>query len=258
MKQLWIAAALAVLVSGCTALAADAVVPSLGKWTLPADTTQVAGEVAVRGSHDATKISAFYKDKGFKNGDYYLLVRQNRVAFAYASLAVIPQERALTPRYDRPRPAYRSVQKEQSAHYRVPEQKDRLADRRNLVVYRRDAEPSLKPSDRKAFAAQRDRLQRNSMTQQMTLDEAAEYWNNEVIPAIPDRAETVEFMPTKGNRVYTATWTTSRMEKGILYREITHAELFKKNGQVYAVLISADDRQREWLSRLTQALTAWH
>ena len=66
MKQLWIAAALAVLVSGYTAMAADAVVPLLGKWTLPADTTQVAGEVSVRGSHDATKISAFYKDKGFK------------------------------------------------------------------------------------------------------------------------------------------------------------------------------------------------
>ena len=254
MKQLWIAAALAVLVSGYTAMAADAVVPSLGKWTLPADTTQVAGEVAVRGSHDATKISAFYKDKGFKNGDYYLLVRQNQAAFAYASLAVIPQERVVTPRYDRTRPAYRPVQKEQSAHYQVPEQRDRLADRRNLVVYRRDA----KPSDRNASDTQRDRLQRNSMTQQMTLDEAAAYWNREIIPAISDRAETVEFMPTKGNRVYTATWTTSRMEKGILYREITHAELFKKNGQVYAVLISADDRQKEWLSRLTQALTAWH
>lgn len=254
MKQLWIAAALVVLVSGYTALAADAVVPSLGKWTLPADTTQVAGEVSVRGPHDATKISAFYKDKGFKNGDYYLLVRQNRAAFAYASLAVIPQERAVTPRYDRTRPAYRPVQKEQSAHYQVPEQRDRLADTRTLVVYRRDA----KPSDRNASAAPRERLQRNSMTQQMTLDEAAAYWNREVIPAISDRAETVEFMPTKGNRVYTATWTTSRMEKGILYREITHAELFKKNGQVYAVLISADDRQKEWLSRLTQALTAWH
>ncbi len=254
MKQLWIAAALVVLVSGYTALAADAVVPSLGKWTLPADTTQVAGEVSVRGPHDATKISAFYKDKGFKNGDYYLLVRQNRAAFAYASLAVIPQERAVTPRYDRTRPAYRPVQKEQSAHYQVPEQRDLLADTRTLVVYRRDA----KPSDRNASDTQRDRLQRNSMTQQMTLDEAAAYWNREVIPAILDRAETVEFMPTKGNRVYTATWTTSRMEKGILYREITHAELFKKNGQVYAVLISADDRQKEWLSRLTQALTAWH
>ena len=48
------------------------------------------------------------------------------------------------------------------------------------------------------------------------------------------------------------------MEKGILYREITHAELLKKNGQVYAVLVSADDRQREWLTRLTQALGAWH
>lgn len=254
MKQLWIAAALAVLVSGYTAMAADAVVPSLGKWTLPADTTQVAGEVSARGPHDATKISAFYKDKGFKNGQYYLLVRQNRAAFAYASLAVIPQERAVTSRYDRTRPVYRPVQKEQSAHYQVPEQRDRLANTRHLVVYRRDA----KPSDRNASDAQRDRLQRNSMTQQMTLDEAAAYWNREVIPAIPDRAETVEFMPTKGNRVYTATWATSRMEKGILYREITHAELFKKNGQVYAVLISADDRQKEWLSRLTQALTAWH
>lgn len=244
MKQLWIAAALAVLVSGYTALAADAVVPSLGKWTLPEDTTQVAGEVSVRGSHDATKISAFYKDKGFKNGDYYLLVRQNRAAFAYASLAVIPQERAVTSRYDRTRPVYRPVQKEHGTHYRVPEQKNLLAEARNRVVYHRDAK--------------NDRLHRRSMAQQMTLDEAAAYWNSTVIPAIPNRAETVEFMPTKGNRIYTATWTTSRMEKGILYREITHAELFKKNGQVYAVLISADDRQKEWLARLTQALGAWH
>lgn len=254
MKQLWIAAALAVLVSGYTALAADAVVPSLGKWTLPADTTQVAGEVSVRGTNGAPKISAFYQDQGFKNGDYYLLVRQNQAAFAYAALAVIPQERAVTPRYDRTRSVYRPVQKERGAYYQVPEQKDLLAEARNRGVYHRDA----KPSDRNASDAQRDRLQRNSMTQQMTLDEAAAYWNREVIPAIPDRAETVEFMPTKGNRVYTATWTTSRMEKGILYREITHAELFKKNGQVYAVLISADDRQKEWLARLTQALGAWH
>ena len=244
MKQLWIAAALTLLVSGYTALAADAVVPSLGKWTLPADTTQVAGEVLVRGSHDATKISAFYKDKGFKNGHYYLLVRQNQSAFAYASLAVIPQERAVAPQYDRTRPVYRPVQKEHGRHYQVPEQKDLLAEARNRVVYHRDAK--------------NDRFQRNSVTQQMTLDEAAAYWNSEVIPAIPDRAETVEFMPTKGNRIYTATWTTSQMEKGILYREITHAELFKKNGQVYAVLVSADDRQREWLARLTQALGAWH
>lgn len=240
MKQLWIAAALTVLISGYTALAADAVVPSLGKWTLPEDTTQVAGEVSVRGSHDATKISAFYKDKGFQNGDYYLLARQNRAAFAYASLAVIPQERAVTSRYDRTRPVYRPVQKEHGTHYRVPEQKDLLAEARNRVVYHHDAK--------------NDRLQRNSMTQQMMLDEAAAYWNSTVIPAIPNRAETVEFMPTKGNRIYTATWTTSRMEKGILYREITHAELFKKNGRVYAVLVSTDDRQREWLAQLTQAL----
>ena len=61
MKQLWIAAALAVLVSGYTALAADAVVPSLGKWTLPADTTQVAGEVSVR-----RKSPLFTKTKDLK------------------------------------------------------------------------------------------------------------------------------------------------------------------------------------------------
>ena len=244
MKQLWIAAALAVLVSGYTALAADAVVPSLGKWTLPADTTQVAGEVSVRGTDGAPKISAFYQDQGFKNGHYYLLVRQNQVAFAYAALAVIPQERAVTPRYDRTRSVYRPVQKERGAYYQVPEQKDLLAEARNRGVYHRDAK--------------NDRLQRHAMTSKMTLDEAAAYWNREVIPAIPNRVETVEFMPTKGNRIYTATWTTSQMEKGILYREITHAELLKKNGQVYAVLVSADDRQREWLTRLTQALGAWH
>lgn len=244
MKQLWIAAAFAVLVSGYTALAADAVVPSLGKWTLPADTTQVAGEVSVRGTNGAPKISAFYQDQGFKNGHYYLLVRQNQAAFAYAALAVIPQERAVTPRYDRTRSVYRPVQKERGAYYQVPEQKDLLAEARNRGVYHRDAK--------------NDRLQRHAMTSKMTLDEAAAYWNCEVIPAIPNRAETVEFMPTKGNRIYTATWTTSQMEKGILYREITHAELLKKNGQVYAVLVSADDRQREWLTRLTQALGAWH
>ena len=155
MKQLWIAAALAVLVSGYTALAADAVVPSLGKWTLPADTTQVAGEVSVRGTNGAPKISAFYQDQGFKNGHYYLLVRQNQVAFAYAALAVIPQERAVTPRYDRTRSVYRPVQKERGAYYQVPEQKDLLAEARNRGVYHRDAK--------------NDRLQRHAMTSKMTL-----------------------------------------------------------------------------------------
>ena len=154
MKQLWIAAALAVLVSGYTALAADAVVPSLGKWTLPADTTQVAGEVSVRGTNGASKISAFYQDQGFKNGHYYLLVRQNQVAFAYAALAVIPQERAVTPRYDRTRSVYRPVQKERGAYYQVPEQKDLLAEARNRGVYHRDAK--------------NDRLQRHAMTRQRT------------------------------------------------------------------------------------------